>query len=398
MTHPVMRRALLGGLGTLFAWGYAPRLSAAPARDPRLLVVILRGGLDGIAMLQPVGDPAFAALRGAESGEAVALDGMFALHAGMPKLLGMFRAGEALALHAAHTPYRARSHFDGQDVLESGLPRVTTGQRSGWLNRALEVLPRGERLPAPKGLAIAPVVPMIMQGRAPVETWQPQAFRYADDELVARLLDLYEARDPRLAEALRAGAGLDHLMQEVAPGAPNPRVAGRPDFVTEAAAAARIMAQPNGPRVAALGLNGWDTHSQQGTARGGLFQRLGALDDALAALRDGLGPIWAETVVVVVTEFGRTARLNGTGGTDHGMATAALLLGGRVRGGRVLADWPGLAPQELFENRDLRPTTDLRSALAGLMIDHLDLPSRALPDIFPDQTPVRPVRGLIKPA
>ena len=396
MTHPVMRRAVLGGLGALFAWPYAPRLARAAGRDPRLLVVILRGGLDGIAMLQPVGDPAFAALRGAEAGPSVPLDPLFALHGNMPKLLAMFRDGEALALHAAHTPYRGRSHFDGQDVLESGLPRVTTGERTGWLNRALLALPRGERVSPPKGLAVSPVVPVIMQGPAPVETWQLQRFRYADDDLVARLLDLYEARDPRLAEALRSGAMLDDLMQAAPPGQPGPRVPGRPDFVTEAAAAARIMAQPDGPRVAALGLNGWDTHAAQGTARGALSNRLGALDDALAALRSGLGPVWADTVVVVVTEFGRTARLNGTGGTDHGMATAALLLGGRLKGGRVLADWPGLAPQQLNEDRDLRPTTDLRAVLAGVMVEHLHFPVRAIAEVFPDSTPLRPYEGLIR--
>jgi uncharacterized protein (DUF1501 family) len=398
LTHgPVMRRAVLGGFGALFAWPYAPRLARAAGRDPRLLVVILRGGLDGISMLQPVGDPAFAALRGADSGQTVPLDGLFGLHANMPKLLAMFQAKEAIALHAAHTPYRGRSHFDGQDVLESGLPRVTTGERTGWLNRALTALPRGERVAPPKGLAIAPVVPVIMQGPAPVETWQLQRFHYANDDLVARLLDLYEARDPRLAEALRGGAQLDTLMQETPPGAPGTqRVPGRPDFVTESAAAARIMVQPDGPRIAVLGLNGWDTHSTQGTARGGLANRLGALDDALDALRTGLGPVWSDTVVAVVTEFGRTARLNGTGGTDHGMATAALLLGGRLNGGRVLADWPGLAPHELYENRDLRPTTDLRAVLAGVMVDHLHFPVRAVADVFPDTVPVRPVPGLIR--
>jgi uncharacterized protein (DUF1501 family) len=396
MTHSVMRRAILRSLGALFAWPYAPRLAAAAGRDPRLLVVILRGGLDGIAMLQPVGDPAFAALRGADAGDAVPLDSLFSLHASMPHLLAMFREGEALALHATHTPYRGRSHFDGQDMLESGLPRVTTGDRTGWLNRTLAALPRGERVAPPRGLAVAPVVPVIMQGPAPVETWQLQSFRYADDELVARLLDLYEARDPRLAEALRAGASLDRLMRETPPGVAGQRVPGRPDFATEAAAAARIMARPDGPRVAALGLNGWDTHAQQGTARGALANRLAALDDALAALRDGLGPVWSDMVVVVVTEFGRTARLNGTGGTDHGMATAALLLGGRLKGGRVLADWPGLAPHELNEDRDLRPTTDLRAVLAGVLVEHLQFPRRAVAEVFPDTVPVRPFTGLIQ--
>ena len=224
-----------------------------------------------------------------------------------------------------------------------------------------------------------------------------QRLQYANDDLVTRLLDLYEARVPKLAEALRGGAQLEMLMQETAPGASGTqRVPGRPDFVTESAAAARIIVQPDGPRVAVLGLSGWDTHSTQRTARGGLANRRGALDDALDALRTGLGPVWSDTVVAVVTEFGRTARLNGTGGTDHGMATAALLLGGPLRGGRVLADCPGLAPHELYENRDLRPTTDLRAVLAGVMVEHLHFPVRAIADVFPDTTPVQPVSGLIR--
>lgn len=395
MIHPFARRAVLAGLGTLFAWAHMPRLADAAGRDPRLLVVILRGGLDGLGLIQPIGDPDYAALRPQDAAGGTRLDEMFALNAAMPNLLAMLRAREALALHAVATQYRGRSHFDGQDVLETALPSVTTGVRSGWLNRALEAMPRGARLPAPKGLAVAPVVPAIMQGRAPVETWQPQTFRYSDDDLIARLLDLYEARDPKLAESLRAGAALDHLMQEVPPGAPRERVPGRPDFVTEAAAAARIMARPDGPRIAAMGFNGWDTHAQQGTNRGVLYTRLGALDDALGALRSGLGPVWGDTVVAVITEFGRTARLNGTNGTDHGTATAALLLGGPVRGGRVLADWPGLAVGSLHEGRDLRPTMDLRAVLAGVLVEHLGLPERAIADTFPNERALRPMTGLI---
>ncbi|MFC7734739.1 DUF1501 domain-containing protein [Roseomonas sp. GCM10028921] len=198
-------------------------------------------------------------------------------------------------------------------MLESGLPRVTTGERTGWLNRALTLLPRDERVAPPKGLAVAPVVPVIMQGPALVETWQLQRFRLAEEEeVVAQFLALYEVCDPVLAEALRNGAMLDNFLRERPTGPLGQRVPGRPNFVTDAAAAARIMARADGPRVAALGLNSWDTHAGQGTARGGLANRLGALNHVLGALREGLGPVWSDTVVAVVTEFGRTARLNGT--------------------------------------------------------------------------------------
>jgi uncharacterized protein (DUF1501 family) len=384
MAFSLPRRRLLAGVGALAAWAYVPRLAAAPGRDPRLLVVVLRGGLDGLSAVQPVGDPAFQALRGEDAGQAVPLDGFFALNPAMKQVQALYQEKQALLLHAVHTPYRGRSHFDGQDVLESGLPRVTTGDRTGWLNRAMLLLPKGERVAPPRGLAVAPTVPLIMQGRAPIETWQPQRFRYADDETIARLLDLYEARDPHLAESLRAGAALDTMMQHAPREGAMRGPAGIPNYAAETAAAARIMAAPDGPRVAALSFNGWDTHAQQGAAQGRLFNALAGLDGAIGAIREELRPVWDDTVVVVITEFGRTVRLNGTAGTDHGMATCAFILGGAVQGGRVIADWPGLAEAQLQDGRDLRPTMDLRLALLAVLAEQLGLDgSRAAEAIFP---------------
>ncbi|WP_206936308.1 DUF1501 domain-containing protein [Roseococcus thiosulfatophilus] len=403
MRHLIGRRGALAGLGSLFAWSYAPRISsAAGARDPRLLVVVLRGGLDGLSAVVPLGDPAYAERRTgsemAQAGATLPLDNMFGLNRNMPALAEMYRAREALILHAVATPYRERSHFDAQDLLESGFPSLVRGERTGWLNRTLQQLPRGERLPPPRGLAISPMVPLIMSGAAPVETWQRQTFRYADDDTIARLLDLYEARDPVLAEALRRGAALDGVMQAdpEAMGAPAARQAGLPDFTTDAAAAARIMARPDGPRVAAISYGGWDTHNNQGPVQGQLGRGLAALDAALGALRAGLLPVWRDTVVAVVTEFGRTVRVNGSLGTDHGVGTVALLLGGAVRGGRVLADWPGLAEHQLYERRDLMPTTDLRAVMKGMLAEHLGLEPRLLGrDTFPGSEALRPLQGLV---
>lgn len=418
MSHPVSRRATLAGLSSLFAWSYAPRISSASrARDPRLLVLVLRGGLDGLAAVAPLGDPAFEEVRlGPEllsAGATLPLDNLFALNRNMPALAEMFREREALILHAVATPYRERSHFDAQDMLETGFPDRVGGQRTGWLNRALQALPRGERLPPPRGLAVSSTVPLIMLGSAPVETWQQQAFRYADDDTIARLLDIYEARDPFLAEALRRGAATDALIRTELPqmrgtgraapppgaeagmaqGAAAPR---RPDFASDTAAAARLMARPGGPRVAAISFGGWDTHNDQGSLAGRLGRGLASLDDALAALRRELQPVWRDTVVAVVTEFGRTVRVNGSRGTDHGVGTVALLLGGAVRGGRVIADWPGLAQGQLFEGRDLAPTVDLRAVMKGVLAEHLGLDAARLDgEIFPESRRLRRLEGLL---
>lgn len=402
MFHPIARRRALAGLGSLFAWSFAPRVSsAAGAREPRLMVLVLRGGLDGLAAVPPLGDPAFADLRlGAEivqAGAAVPLDNLFALNRNMPALARMYQGREALLVHAVATPYRQRSHFEAQDMLETGFPDRVTGQRTGWLNRALSALPRGERVPPPRGLAVSATVPLIMAGPAPVDSWQRQAFRYADDDTVARLLDLYEARDEVLAEALRRGAATDGMFRD---GTMELRGeqdgGGRSSFAADASAAAQLMARPDGPRVAAISYGGWDTHFNQGSVEGRLGRGLAALDEALGALHRELQPVWRDTVVAVITEFGRTVRINGSQGTDHGIGTIAMLLGGAVRGGRVLSDWPGLRTEQLYEGRDLLPTTDMRSVLKGLMQEHLGLEgAAAMEAAFPGSVGVPVLRGLV---
>ena len=393
------RRLLTGAAASLALWSLLPRAaSAAGTRDPRLLVVILRGGLDGLAAVAPVGDPAYAQLRGEIAlraigeGAALPLDPMFALNAAMPGLHALYRKSQALIVHATHTPYRERSHFDGQDVLESG--RETVGRNDdGWLNRALQGLPTAGRAD-PKGLAIGPTVPLLMRGAAPALSWIPKvASLPLRESTIQRLTDLYAATDPILARAFADGAS----MAQVADATPTPSGQPRPhrEFIEPAQAAARFLSAADGPRIGVLSYNGWDTHANEGPANGQLANRLAALDAALAALQAGMGTAWQETAVLVITEFGRTARVNGTAGTDHGMATVALLLGGAVKGGRVLADWPGLGASALYEARDLKPTTDLRTVLKGVLRDHLGIPDAVLDrSVFPSARPLRPMQDL----
>jgi uncharacterized protein (DUF1501 family) len=404
------RRGLIGGsAASLALWGFVPRsASAAPNRDPRLLTIVLRGGLDGLSLAAPVGDPDYARLRGklalqpagASAGAGLPLDTMFVLNPSMPRLHALFQKREALVFHAIATPYRGRSHFDGQDVLESGLPGVSRSD-DGWMNRALAGLPRAGSADR-QGLAMGAVVPLIMRGQAPVLSWAPKAYNLPiQDSTVTRLLDLYSEADPRLAKALVEGLGLDRIAT-AEPAKATPPAPGQPqrpfrDFIETAEAAARFMSTPDGPRIGALSYNGWDTHANEGVVQGQLANRLGGLDAAIGAFADGMGAAWASTVVLVVTEFGRTARTNGTEGTDHGTGMCALVLGGAINGGLVITDWPGLAETQLHENRDLKPTADLRAVIKGVLADHLGLPTALLAArVFPDSAAITPNRDLIR--
>jgi uncharacterized protein (DUF1501 family) len=409
--HAPSRRELLLASGTLFAWAHMPRLAHAEGRDPRFLAIILRGALDGLATVAPVGDSDWVSLRGDDAltlggkTPALKLDDFFALNPAMPNLHGMFQAGEAIVVHACATPYRERSHFDGQDLLESGLPRPGLSD-TGWLNRALSALQAGGRVD-PKGgrvFAVGPVTPLIARGPAPVLSWSPQRIMPASGDTVARLLDLYRQSDAKLASVLVDNSRLTAIEQSgdmgmgQKPGGPGPAQV-RAYFSDAAGNAAKFLAQPDGPRVGALALDGWDTHFNEGIAQGRLSQLLGSLDDALAAIKTNMGPAWRETVVALATEFGRTARINGTDGTDHGTATAALLVGGALKGGRVIADWPGLKPAALYQNRDLAPTTDLRAVLKGVLKDHLRADERTLAqNVFPGSDGVKPMAGLVASA
>jgi uncharacterized protein (DUF1501 family) len=403
--HAPSRRELLLASGTLFAWAYLPKAARAEGRDPRLLVIVLRGALDGLAAVAPVGDPDWIGLRGdkalALGGKtpALPLDSFFALNPAMPNLHRLYKAGAATIVHAAATPYRERSHFDGQDVLESGLGRPGAVD-TGWLNRALAALQPAGRAGGREAFAVGPIAPLVVRGPAPVLSWTPQRLPPAGDDTLMRLLDLYRHTDPALARVLEERMGLATIARAGGMDGEQPRPAGagqvRAYFAESAGTAAKFLARPDGPRIGALAFDGWDTHADEGVMNGRLANLLGALDGAVAAIETEMKQAWRETVVAVATEFGRTARINGTDGTDHGTATVALLAGGALKGGRVIADWPGLKAANLHEGRDLKPTTDLRAVLKGLLKDHLRVDEAALATkVFPDSSATKPMAGLL---
>jgi uncharacterized protein (DUF1501 family) len=387
------RRGVLLGLAASIAIGPTRLAFARTAGDARLVVVILRGGLDGLYAVQAYGDPAFAGLRGSlalpepmQEGGLLDLGGRFGLHPAMPALHGLYAADEALVLHAVAGHYRTRSHFEAQDMLESGaLQRLG----SGWLNRALAAVPNPARARA--GVAIGLDLPLLLRGPTPVGAFAPPGLERPPPDLLYRIAAL-QAADPVLgpvfAEGMRARG---FAMETLGPtGAPD---RDQLNFARLAAVAGRLMAAPDGPRVAAMELGGWDTHAGQANR---LRPLLTSLDDGLAALKLGLGEAWAKTAVLVATEFGRTVRPNGNNGTDHGTGGVAFVLGGAVAGGRVLADWPGLGGDGLLENRDLAPTRDLRSVAKGLLRSHLKLPDAAVAVAFPDSEDAPALPGMIR--
>ncbi|MGA7540873.1 MAG: DUF1501 domain-containing protein [Steroidobacteraceae bacterium] len=395
----------------------------ADGKKPRLVFVILRGALDGLAAVPACGDPGYAELRGdlalgrpGAQGGALALDGFFGLHPSLAFMQRSYAARELIVFHAVASPYRDRSHFDGQNVLETGYPEPHAVQ-TGWLNRALAAMPAGLAPEKERGISIAPTAPLVMRGPAAVTSWSPSHLAPLGDDTLQRIADLY-SRDAllrqKLAEALAAEAIADEGAGSASPmrggegmsrrpllarrGTPGVRP-GLPGvyYAQLVQAAARFLRQENGPQVAVFDTTGWDTHFNEGGAQGQLAARLAALDGALSALKTGLGPVWNDTAVLLATEFGRTVAENGTRGTDHGTATAAYLVGGAVNGGRVVADWPGLSPRKLYQDRDLRPTLDLRSVMKGLLAEHLGVPARALESsVFPQSSQARPLTGLTR--
>ncbi|MGB7937771.1 MAG: DUF1501 domain-containing protein [Pseudolabrys sp.] len=409
MIHQSNRRELLLGSGALFAWAHLPRTALAEGRDPRFLVIVLRGALDGLATVAPVGDPDWQRLRGENAftidgpTAALPLDSFFALNPAMPNLHRLYKAGQATIVHAVATPYRERSHFDGQDVLEGGFVRPGSSD-TGWLNRTLAGLPAAGRVNPKQAFAVGPIAPLVARGSAPVLAWTPPRLPPASNDTMSRLVDLYRHTDPALAGALEersalsaiadAGAMGKTLKPQMTPGVPGAAV--RAYFAESASAAAKFMARPDGPRVGALAFDGWDTHANEGVAKGRLAVLLAALDGAINALETGMGESWRDSVIAVVTEFGRTARINGTEGTDHGTATVALLVGGALKGGRVITDWPGLKEANLLDGRDLKPTTDLRAVMKGILKDHLRADDHLLAkDVFPDSQTINPLANLV---
>lgn len=365
------RRGFMGAATLLTA----PRiLFAQAATERRFIFIIQRGAADGLNIVIPYAEPAYANLRGGlaiDPAAALKLDGTFALHPALPKLRELYAGGEATFLHAVASPYRDRSHFDAQNVLETG-GKSPFQLKDGWMNRLLGMLPRSGK----EAIAFSPAVPLAMQGAVTVTTYAPSTLPQANDDLLQRVKQLYAADRQLFAlwtSALEArgmaGGGMG--------GGGN-----RQDAAALGRTAAGFLARADGPRIAMIKTSGWDTHSGQ-DAR--LTRELSGLDGLIGALREGMGATWAQTVVLVATEFGRTIAANGTGGTDHGTAAAAMVIGGAVQGGRIVTDWPGLAPGNLFEGRDLKPTLALDKVIASTCAEafHLD-PEHTTRVLFPD--------------
>ena len=371
------RRRFIGTAAAITALTLWPRASrAVPAADTRLLVVLLRGGLDGLHALLPVGDPHYASLRDALAPQnPLALNSDFALHPSLEFSHALFGRKQWLPVVAVAPPYRQRSHFEAQDCLENGTAQAS-GASTGWLNRCAAAM-SGTQAPS-----ITAVMPLILRGPGDATTWSPPLPEDVNPILLQRLQALYAA-DPTLAapfakaveaQGMAAGGGTGRLPQAMG-------------------AAADFMAKLDGPRLGFVENTGWDTHSNQAAT---LTRKLKELDEGLRAFHDRASSIWNKTVVMVVTEFGRTAAVNGTGGTDHGTGTLAMLAGGAVAGGRIAGDWPGLAPDALNERRDLRATTDLRSVFKGVLATHMQVANGKLSSqVFPDSKQVPVLRDLL---
>lgn len=379
------RRLLLGGSMAGIGLAFAGR-TAAQTRGPRprLVVVIARGAMDGLSVTVPTGDPNYAALRGglAIDGALAMRDG-FGLHPALPGLKAMYDAGQLRFAPAAAIPVRVRSHFDAQDVLENGGEGLRS-QTDGWLNRALTAAGGG----ALKGLSVGAQTPLILRGAAETSSWAPGGQVKGEDRIASLLQDLY-VDDPLLQGNL--ARGLETEAMAMAAGDTSLR---RNDVNGLGQAVARLMTGDNGADVVALSIDGWDTHARQ---NGQMQTRLTGLDQVIGGLHDGLGEQWANTVVVVATEFGRTARANGTQGTDHGTGSSLLVAGGALKPGGLIGDWPTLADNRLFEGRDLAPTIDVRSVFKGVLRDHLGVDRAALDSrVFPDSAPEAPtLDGLV---
>ena len=368
--------------------------AAAPAPEARLVVIMLRGGLDGLAAVPPHGDPDFALRRPQFLASAeetapplVDLDGMFGLHPDLSPLKAWYDAGEMLIAHAIGMPRQQPSHVAAQRALESG--RDSADVRDGWLNRALG----GIRANAELGLAVGPVTPLIFRGPAAVRLFTPPRLPKVHEDMLQRLDALYAA-DPllhstfaRVRPSINAEKGLRWRWD------PSVR---RPTFRVFCEAIGELLAQPGGPRLAALDSHGWDTHAQQSARLRTLFAEL---VDGLQGLRASLQPMWRHTVALVVTEFGRAVEKNSDAGTEHGSASVAFALGGAVAGGRVIGSWPGLRRGSLAQRRDLQAATDLRALFKAALRDHLGLADAFIEaHVFPDSRAIAPLPGLTRDA
>ncbi|HEY5007923.1 MAG TPA: DUF1501 domain-containing protein [Caulobacteraceae bacterium] len=430
------RAALLAasglGLSVTFLGRQVFAASEGAMARRKLVVFVCRGAMDGLSVSPPIGDTDYASLRGdiaipgfGQPNGALKLDETFGLHPKLATVHALALKGQARIAPAVATPDRARSHFEAQDVLETGVPE-TDNTGSGWLNRAMEALSATRKVDA---MSVGAQAPLILRGRLQAASWSPGGYKDRDARLPTILTDLY-AGDPLLSAALASGLETE-AMARIATAAPaadpitSALILANPPAMSSDAAMqagtaspqasvaqygeqaidaarkigvtlAKFMTEPNGPQIAAVSLDGFDTHANQGAADGQLANRLRGLDAVLDGLSTGLGPEWNNTVVVVATEFGRTARINGTKGTDHGTASTALVLGGGLKRGGLIGDWPSLQQAKLFENRDTAPTMDMRALFKGVLAEQLGVDRRALDTtVFPNSAAIAPAVGIV---
>lgn len=377
---------------------YPGMVFANALTDKRLIVVILRGGMDGMAALAPYGDKNYESLRGDLSLNMETLlrvDPFFGLHPSLEPLAKMYQAGEMIALPATATPYRERSHFDAQNVLELGSTKPN-GLNSGWLNRLVsEINAQGGDL----AMAFGQSLPQILRGQSAVNSWAPSALPDVSDDYISLIQKVY-AHDEAFAGNLEKALNIQVQSMDALSGNEQKmtRQSRSPQaFVTMADAAGKWLARPDGPRIATLELGGWDTHVQQGTEGGRMANNLSLFARGIDALKEGLGPVWSRSIVVAITEFGRTARPNGNRGTDHGTAGTTFLFGGALKGGRIVHNWPGLKDTDLYQGRDLRPTIDIRSVMKGILQKHYGISQSALNQtIYPDSLHAKTLQGLVR--
>ncbi|MBM3098958.1 DUF1501 domain-containing protein [Gluconobacter cerinus] len=397
----IHRRTALLGLAACWTLGRSSlAFAGAPVGpdDPRFVVIILRGALDGLSAVTPYGGADLRTHRRdlvlpepGQEGGLLDLGGFYGLHPSLQTLHSLYGEGQMLPIHAVAGHYRSRSHFEAQDYLESGADNRLS---SGWLNRAVSVLQGKANRPDGYGLAMGLTVPLLLRGSAKVGSYAPAGSQHPDEDLYNQIVAL-NVSDPITGPAFRNGLKARGFSDATMTGMKNAPETGKPHrpdaFMQLSTAAGQMLATPHGPRIAALEIGGWDTHAAQLGRLGG---PLAQLDRGIGALRESLGDSWKRTVVLALTEFGRTVRMNGTGGTDHGTGTITFLAGGAVAGGKVGGTWPGLRPNQLFENRDLAPTTDLRAVAAGVLCDHLHMPLQAIGMVFPGPK-IDALRGLV---
>jgi uncharacterized protein (DUF1501 family) len=374
------RNLLRAGAAFTLVWQTLPAAGLATSMDPRFVLLILRGGVDGLTAVPAYGDPSYRKARGdlalarpgVDNGVRD-LDGFFGLHPSFSVLHSLYQQNELAVVHAVAPPYRDRSHFAGQDVLETGIPEPA-GSSDGWLYRALGALP-GSVVPQEYAMAVGGAVPRVLRGAQTVGAWSPDRLPEPDDDTMARVLALYQhdaTLGPKLATMLKTES-----MMGSAAASGNAR-----SLTVMAKAAAQFLRHPSGPRMAVIESGGWDTHANQA---GQLANRFATLDGVLGEFKDELGDVWQHTVVVMVTEFGRTVAMNGTRGSDHGVAGMAFAAGGCINGGRVIANWPGLSSSALYQGRDLKPTTDVRSLFKTVLVGHMGADENAVDEVvFPD--------------